>query len=43
MRAYQQEDETELLEKLRSYFPGKIVRQDLTKKIKEGAKSAAIK
>lgn len=27
----------ELLEKLHTYFAGKIVRKDLTKKIKEGA------
>ena len=27
----------ELSEKLNRYFPGKVVRKDLTKKIKEGA------
>lgn len=32
------EDSRELIkEKLRQYFDGKIVRKDLTKKIKEGA------
>jgi len=35
MGDYQQE--TELIEKLKTYFSGKIVRKDLTKKIKEGA------
>ena len=29
----------ELSEKLNRYFPGKVVRKDLTKKIKEGAAS----
>ncbi|MEA1960046.1 MAG: protease Lon-related BREX system protein BrxL [Bacillota bacterium] len=37
MSDYQQEHETELIEKLKTYFSGKIVRKDLTKKIKEGA------
>ncbi|MDD2586296.1 MAG: BREX system Lon protease-like protein BrxL, partial [Syntrophomonadaceae bacterium] len=37
MSDYQQENETELMEKLKTYFSGKIVRKDLTKKIKEGA------
>ena len=37
MSDYQQENETELIEKLKTYFSGKIVRKDLTKRIKEGA------
>ena len=37
MSDYQQENEIELIEKLKTYFSGKIVRKDLTKKIKEGA------
>jgi len=40
MRELEQEagnGKDELLEKLHTYFAGKIVRKDLTKKIKEGA------
>lgn len=37
MSDFLQGNETELNEKLRTYFAGKIVRKDLTKKIKEGA------
>ncbi|MGR6835166.1 protease Lon-related BREX system protein BrxL [Syntrophomonas erecta] len=37
MKDYQQENEIGLMEKLKIYFSGKIVRKDLTKKIKEGA------
>ena len=32
-----------LSEKLFEHFPGKIVRKDLTKKIKEGAKTRMVK
>lgn len=37
MSNYQHESDTELLGKLQSNFAGKIVRKDLTKRIKEGA------
>lgn len=37
MSAFQYEGDTELLTKLQSNFAGKIVRKDLTKRIKEGA------
>ena len=37
MSDFQYEGDTELLEKLQNYFAGKIVRKDLTKRIKEGA------
>lgn len=37
MSDFLQGNETELNENLRTYFAGKIVRKDLTKKIKEGA------
>lgn len=37
MSNYQYEGDTELLEKLQRNFAGKIVRKDLTKRIKEGA------
>lgn len=37
MSELQQGTENELLEKLKTYFAGKIVRKDLTKRIKEGA------
>lgn len=37
MSDYLEENKPELIEKLRTYFSGKIVRKDLTKKIKEGA------
>ena len=31
------EGQSEMIEKLKTYFSGKIVRKDLTKRIKEGA------
>ena len=37
MSDFHYEGDTELLEKLQNYFAGKIVRKDLTKRIKEGA------
>ena len=37
MGDFQYEGDTELLEKLQNNFAGKIVRKDLTKRIKEGA------
>ena len=37
MSDFQYEGDTELLTKLQSNFAGKIVRKDLTKRIKEGA------
>src|SRR5659263_11859 len=37
MSENQSQYDTELDDKLREYFPGKIVRKDLTKKIKVGA------
>ena len=37
MSDFQYEGDTELLEKLQRNFAGKIVRKDLTKRIKEGA------
>lgn len=37
MSDFNYEGDTELLEKLQNYFAGKIVRKDLTKRIKEGA------
>ncbi|MBQ9134967.1 MAG: protease Lon-related BREX system protein BrxL [Lachnospiraceae bacterium] len=37
MSDFHYEGDTELLEKLQNYFGGKIVRKDLTKRIKEGA------
>lgn len=36
MSDFQYEGDTELLEKLQRNFAGKIVRKDLTKRIKEG-------
>lgn len=37
MSDFQYEGDTELLEKLQDNFAGKIIRKDLTKRIKEGA------
>ena len=37
MSDFHYEGDTELLEKLQNYFAGKIVRKDLTKRLKEGA------
>ena len=42
MSDFHYEGDTELLEKLQNYFAGKIVRKDLTKRIKEGDRKSIL-